>query len=568
MLLSLAIRDVVLIERLKLEFTPGLSALTGETGAGKSILLDSLGLALGSRAESGLLRQGAQQASVTAAFDLGPDSPASNGPAGPHPARTILRDHEIDSEDDHLVLRRVLGKDGRGRAYVNDQPVSVSLLRKLGDALVEIQGQFEQRGLLDSANHRGMLDAYGVLDPLQREVAQLYRAWQSAVTARKEAESNFEQARHDEAFLRHAVEELEALDPEEGEEARLAEQRSLMMNAEKLVSALNLAERELTGGDDARGAEDSIAAARNALERASEHAGERIAPALDALERAIAECEDALGRLHTLASEIEMDPGRQEEVEERFFTLRETARKHGVAVDDLPALHRDFAERLAAIDSGSEHLSELARQAQATRDAYAEKARALSKARAEAAKRLDKAVNAELPPLRLEKAAFRTRLEPLEESAWTATGVERVVFEVATNPGASPGPLGKIASGGELSRFLLALKVVLAEVSPERTLVFDEVDSGIGGATAHAVGERLARLARGRQILAVTHSPQVAARADHHWRVAKTAQGNAVVTDVSALSEAERREEIARMLSGAEVTDEARAAAAKLMGAA
>lgn len=558
MLRSLAIRDVVLIERLQIDFTAGLCALTGETGAGKSILLDALGLALGNRADSGLLRQEARQASVTAAFDL---------PAG-HGAHDILHEHDIEAEDDQLVLRRVLGRDGRGRAYVNDQPVSVALLRRLSDTLIEVQGQFEQRGLLDAGTHRALLDAYGGLGDQAREVAARYHAWREAAAARASAEQQLEQAKQDEAYLRHTVEELDSLAPEAGEEARLGEQRALLMHAEKLVTAVNAAESELTGGEAGRGVEDALAAARRALERAGEPLGERLHPVLETLDRAMAECEDALARLHSLASDIDLDADRQAQVEERYFALKDMARKHGVDADALPALQQEMHERLAAIDSGGAHLSELARQAQAARDAYVAAAEELSRARGEAAKALDAAVGAELAPLRLDKARFRTRLERLDEGDWGAHGLERVVFEVATNPGAAPGPLARIASGGELSRFLLALKVVLAQVSPVRALIFDEVDSGVGGATAHAVGERLARLADGRQILVVTHSPQVAARADHHWRVTKTARGETVVTDVTALSAAERREEIARMLSGAQVTDEARAAAAKLMGAA
>ena len=556
MLVSLSIRDVVLVERLEIAFTPGLCALTGETGAGKSILLDSLGLALGDRADSGLVRQGAKQARVAAAFEV----------AAGHPVWNVLRAHELDIEDTHLVLRRVLGRNGRGRAYVNDQPVSATLLRKLADRLVEIQGQFDQRGLMDPAQHGDMLDAYGGLETAAARVATRYRAWASALKARANAEARLEQARRDEAFLRHTLEELDALAPAEGEEAQLGAQRTRLMNAEKLVAALNAAESELTGGESGRGAEDALAGARRALERAG--GDESIAPALDALDRALAECTDALAHLHSLSGDIELDSGQQQAIEERYFALKDLARKHNVAVDDLPALRDDVAQRLATIDSGAEAITARARETQAARDAYVAAAEDLSAQRAAAARALDDAVNGELPPLKLDKAKFVTVLERLDEAQWQASGIDRIAFQVATNPGAAPGPLGKIASGGELSRFLLALKVVLAQIAPGRALVFDEVDSGIGGATAAAVGERLARLAAGRQILVVTHSPQVAARADHHWRVAKTAQGEAVVTDVSALTPADRREEIARMLAGAEITDEARAAADKLMGAA
>ena len=559
MLRSLAIRDVVLIHRLQLEFTPGLCALTGETGAGKSILLDSLGLALGNRADSGLLRPGADQAKVAAAFDLSEN----------HPVRGVLGEHDVEIDDDQLVMRRVLSKDGRSRAYVNDQPVSVTLLRRLADHLVEIQGQFEQRGLLNQANHRGLLDAYSGLQARARQVAQRYDAWRQALEAYRTAQAELERAQQDEAYLRHEVDELDQLQPQAGEEQQLADQRNRLMNAEKLVDAFNAAEAELTGGEQARGAEDSLASARRALERIADHGGEDISAALDALDRAMSETEDALARLRSLSSEVELDSGRQQEIEERYFALKDLARKHGCEVDALPEVHARLQERLNAIDSGGQHLQDLADKAEQARQAFYQDAKALSEARGEAAGRLDAAINAELPPLKLEKATFKTRLQPLEsEDDWGPNGIERVSFEVATNPGANPGPLNKIASGGELSRFLLALKVVLAQVSPERSLVFDEVDSGIGGAAAAAVGDRLARLSEGRQLLVVTHSPQVAARADHHFRVAKASDGEATVTDVSQLSEDQRREEIARMLSGTHVTDEARAAAAKLMGAA
>jgi DNA repair protein RecN (Recombination protein N) len=558
MLLSLTIRDVVLIERLTIGFGQGLCALTGETGAGKSILLDSLGLALGNRADSGLVRKGADQASVSAAFEL-PDA---------HPVEAVLEEHGIDAEEDTLVLRRVVRANGRGRAYVNDQPVSAGLLRQLADHLVEIQGQFAQRGLMDPATHRDLLDSFGGLTARRATVAERHAAWREAVAARATAERELDQARTDEDFLRHALEELDNLAPQPGEEAHLAEQRNRLMNAEKLASAFNTAEAELTGGEAGRGAEDALAGARRALERTADVAGEDVQHALDALDRAMAECEDALVRLHSLSSEIELDAGQQQEIEDRYFALKDLARKHGVEVDELPDLRERFARRLEAIDSGSERITELAQKAQEARNAYLAEAEQLSRDRKAAAERLDAAVNAELAPLKLDKARFATTFATLDEADWGPQGIERIAFQVATNPGADPGPMGKIASGGELSRFLLALKVVLARVSPQRALIFDEVDSGIGGATAAAVGDRLARLADDRQLLVVTHSPQVAARADHHLRVAKTDAGETVLTDVSALAAAERREEIARMLAGTEITDEARAAADKLMGAA
>jgi DNA repair protein RecN (Recombination protein N) len=558
MLVSLAIRDIVLIDRLDLEFRDGLGVLTGETGAGKSILLDALGLALGERADSALLRQGAEQAVVTAAFDLPPG----------HRARTILAEQALAPTDDVLIVRRILGRDGRGRAFVNDQPVSVSLLRQLGDELVEVQGQFEQRGLLDSTTHRRLLDAYGNHADLLGDCAARWRTWEDAREAHAEAEAEIARARQDEAYLRHAVEELDLLDPQVGEEERLDEERAMLMNAGKLVDAMNLAHAELSGSDRGKGAEAALGAARGALEKVAQHAGRHLDAVLAALDRAAAETEEAVAQLQSASTELDLDPARQETVEERYFALKDMARKHLCEPDDLPALRGELSQRLAAIDSGGEHLAELKRQEQQARNAYLRTAEALSAARTRAAERLDAAVDAELPPLKLDKARFRTRLVELDEADWGAKGRERVVFEVATNPGTAPGPLTKIASGGELSRFLLALKVVLAELGSTSTLIFDEVDSGIGGATAHAVGERLGRLAEGRQVLVVTHSPQVAARGRHHWRVVKEHAGDSMVTRVSPLDAEQRREEIARMLSGASITEEARAAAEKLMGAA
>ncbi len=574
MLVSLAIRDVVLIDRLELTFDQGLCVLTGETGAGKSILLDALGLALGNRAETRLLSPGAEQASVSAAFELPPD----------HAALALLADQGLASDEELLVLRRVLGKDGRSRGFVNDQPVSISLLRSLGDLLLEVQGQFEQRGLLDAAIHRELLDAFAGATAEAGRVAGLWRAWQAAGTALREAEQALAQARHDEDFLRHAVEELEALAPRSGEEQALADERDLLLHGEKLAEAVNSALAQLTGDDQTAGTETTLTSTRRHLGRVADKAGGRLDPVLAALDRASAELEDCLALIHSLSADLDLDPAHLERVEARYFALKDLARKHGTEVDRLAEFQDQLSERLAGIDSGTEHLGTLRQQAEAARAAFLQAAEALSATRQAAAQELDRAVNAELPPLRLDKARFRTRVElpplrldkarfrtrveRLEESAWGAQGLDRVGFEASTNPGAPPGPLGRIASGGELSRFLLALKVVLAEVGPPKSLVFDEVDSGVGGATAHAVGERLDRLSRDRQVLVVTHSPQVAARAAHHWRVHKEPDGGRVATRVGQISNAERREEIARMLSGAEVTEEARAAADRLMGAA
>ena len=558
MLQSLSIRNLLLIDRLDLSFDDGLCALTGETGAGKSILLDALGLALGARAESRLLRPDCGQASVTAAFGL----PAA------HPAWDLLAAQDLASDDDLLLMRRTLVSDGRSRGFVNDQAVSIGLMQQLAASLVEVQGQFEAHGLMDSASHRGLLDAFGGLAAKTTATTRAWQDWRAAQAALTEAAGMQARAVADGDLLRHDLAELEALDPQPGEAESLADQRRLMAHREQLVAAVNGAMAALSGETGA--AEPALNGARRLLERAAEHAGGGLDPVLANLERAAAELAEAEAGLTAFAADLDLDPEAQARIEERYFATLELARKHGCAPDALAALRQEMAGRLAALDAGDQQLTALrAAQAEA-RGAYLTAAETLSAARQAAARKLDRAVNKELPPLKLEKARFATRIEVLrdEEGVWGAAGFDRVGFEVATNPGLKPGPIGRIASGGELARFLLALKVVLAGLGPPLALVFDEVDSGIGGAAAHAVGERLARLAEGRQILVVTHSPQVAARADHHWRVSKEAAGRQAVSRVRALDAAERREEIARMISGAEITEEARAAAGRLLGAA
>jgi DNA repair protein RecN (Recombination protein N) len=551
MLVSLAIRDVVLIERLDLSMGAGLSVFTGETGAGKSILLDSLGLALGARAESGLVRHGAAQAAVTAAFD----------PPPAHPARALAAEQGIAAEGEALVLRRVLGADGRSRAFVNDEPVSVGLLRRIGDTLVEIHGQFESHGLLDPATHLGMLDAFAGLGAEAARTA--WRSWRDAARTRAEAEAELVKSRAAHEELQAAFDELAALDPKPGEEARLAESRSVMMHGEKLLQAMNAAMTGLTGSGRV---ESALRSAQRALERVAEHAGGRLGPVIAALDRAAIETAEAAGLLERLSADVDLDPQALERAEQRLFALRAAARKHGCDPDGLAALKADIGRRLALLAGGGGDLVRLARAEQAARAAYIEAARALSAARAKAAQGLDAAVAAELPPLKLDKAGFVTRVAALPEEAWGADGIDAVEFLVSTNPGAPPGALAKVASGGELARFMLALKVILARISPIPTVVFDEVDSGIGGAVAAAVGERLARLGESLQVLVVTHSPQVAARGRGHYRVAKRAAAGSVVTSVDPLDAAARREEIARMLAGETVTDQARAAADSLLG--
>jgi DNA repair protein RecN (Recombination protein N) len=551
MLSSLAIRDVVLIDTLDLTFEPGIVTLTGETGAGKSILLDALGLALGARAEASVVRKGAERASVTAIFDIAAD----------HPARALAAEHGFEVEGD-LILRRVVGGDGRSRVFVNDQPGSVALLRQLGGLLVEVHGQFDTQGLMDAAMHRAALDAYGAHLPLAAEVSAAHARWRDAAAAEAEARAARDRAATDADFLRHALGELDGVNPQPGEEKTLAETRAVLASGEKLAEALRAAMAELGAQ---KGVEGALRAAQRQLERLAPRMEGRLDRALAALDRAAVEAADATAEVEALARGIDLDPAALERTEERLFALKALARKHRVEVDALAALRESFAGRLAAIDDGDGALARLAAATQAARAAYVERASALSRARLGVAGALDAAVAKELPPLRLDKARFRTRLEPLAETEWSAGGCERVTFEVATNPGAEPGPLARIASGGELARFMLALKAVLARGDDARTLVFDELDSGVGGATAAAVGDRLARLGRSLQVLVVTHSPQVAARGMQHLRVSKRIDGARALTRVERLDGDARREEIARMLAGATVTDAARAAADALL---
>ena len=560
MLTGLSIRDVVLIERLDLSFGPGLTVLTGETGAGKSILLDSLGLALGARAATGLVRAGTQQASVTASFQPPPN----------HPVLTLLEEQGIAPEDE-LVVRRVVGADGRSRASINDQAVGVGLLRQVAATLVEVQGQGDQAGLADPASHAGLLDAFGVDPAMPAAVRDRWSRLRAADQALQQARDAIAAAQREEEWLRHSVEELGTLAPREGEEEQLAEQRQRLQQGERRAEAIASALSEIAPRDRRNaGPASSLRAAGRALQRLSAPGQEDgpAAPALAALERAeeaLAEAETLLSRM---ASEADGDPRQLEQAEERLFSLRAAARKHGVPVGGLAALLDGLVVRLSALESGAAGIAVRESEARQAREAYEAAATALTRARKSAAGRLQGAVTAELPPLRLDRARFVVELRALEPARWGAAGADQVRFLIATNPGTEPGPLDRIASGGELSRLMLALKVVLAGGGSAPTLVFDEVDSGIGGATAAAVGERLARVADGVQVLVVTHSPQVAARGSAHLQVLKQAGKGRSATSVVPLDKASRREEIARMLAGATVTEAARAAADSLLGAA
>ncbi len=555
MLASLAIRDVVLIDKLDLAFATGLTVLTGETGAGKSILLDALGLALGQRGDAGLVRHGAVQASVTAVFEV----PAE------HEAWRIAAEQGIADDGGALIVRRTLAADGRSRAFVNDEPASVALLRRLGATLVEIEGQFESQGLLDAATHRVLLDAFAGNEARAADTGAAWRHLAEARRLKAETEAEIARTRADEDFLRHALSELDAFDPKPGEEEELAGLRQRLMNREKIGEAVAIAESEIAGE---RGAERAINAARRALDRIAAKAGPSVETALAALDRGAVELAEAVAALRSAVAEADLDPRRLAEAEERLFGLRELARKHRVEVDGLVALKQDFAQRLAALDDQGGLLARRTEEERAARAAYLACAEALSAARADAAKRLDKAVNAELKGLRLDKARFQTELPRLPEASWGEAGLDAVSFQIAANPGTPFAPLARIASGGELARLMLALGVCLAHANPVPTLVFDEVDAGVGGATAAAVGERLARLAEEVQVLVVTHSPQVAAVGRQHWRVAKETAAGTARTRLAPLDAAQRREEIARMLSAAEVTAEARAQADRLLAAA
>ena len=555
MLARLSIRDIVLIDKLDLDFTGGLAVLTGETGAGKSILLDAFALALGARGDATLVRQGADQGQVTAMFEL---------PEG-HPVWSILRSNGID-EDDTLILRRVQSADGKTRAFVNDQPVSVQTLRSLGSELVEIHGQHDDRALVDAASHRRLLDAFGGLEEQAAEVTKLWDARRSAFEALAAHRVEVERARREADYLRHAVEELNLLASQDGEEAALAERRASMMQAEKIAEDLNEAFDAVAGSASPV---PMLGSAIRRLERRSAQAPGLVEPAVKSLDAALGAIEEARSHLEAALQKANYDPQELERIEERLFALRAAGRKFSVPVDGLPALAQKYAADLALIDAGAERLVELEKTAQETERRFRTAAERLSFARNKAAGILDKAVNAELAPLKLERAQFTTQVVTDSSSAGP-NGIDRVEFWVQTNPGTRPGPLMRVASGGELARFLLALKVVLADRGSAPTLIFDEIDTGVGGAVADAIGMRLANLAGRVQAIAVTHAPQVAARADRHYLIAKDAldRGRRVATRVSELAADKRREEIARMLAGAEITEEARAAAGRLMRAA
>jgi DNA repair protein RecN (Recombination protein N) len=548
MLTGLSIRDVVLIEALDLEFANGLGVLTGETGAGKSILLDALGLALGARADSGLVRAGADKAQVTASFD----APAN--------VVALLGDNDIEIEvGEPLLIRRSVKADGGSKAFINDQPCSAALLRDVGASLVEIHGQHDDRGLLNPRGHRALLDAFGRCDTAT--VAANFTSWHEAKVRLDIAREALENAARDQEWLEHAVAELAAFNPQPGEEEELAGERSDMQKGERIAEDLKAV---LESFDGPKSGLALIRSAARKLDRLAD-AHPLLAEALTSLDRAVIEASEAEDKLNAAARAIEYEPARLNEIEERLFEFRALARKHNVAPDGIIALQERLTAQLQSIEAGGEGLALLEAEVSAKHAAYVTSATALSETRRISAAKLDAAVKVELAPLKLDAAQFQTAVEQLPEDRWAASGMDRIEFLISTNPGAPFAPLAKIASGGELSRFILALKVALAEEGGAATIIFDEIDRGVGGAVAAAIGERLARLAQHTQLLAVTHSPQVAAKGKAHYFIAKSSQGTVTRTGVVLLDNEARSQEIARMLSGAEVTDEARAQAKRLL---
>ncbi|SHM22434.1 DNA repair protein RecN [Roseibium suaedae] len=551
MLVTLAIRDIVLIDRLDLEFSAGMSVLTGETGAGKSILLDSLSLALGGRGDADLVRHGEAQGQVTAVFDVPAD----------HPVRSLLRENDV-ADDGDVILRRIQTADGRTRAFINDQPVSVGLMRQAGLLLVEIHGQHDDRALVDPESHRELVDSFAGLSGDVAGVSEAWMAMRQSEKAVKDHLARIETARKEADFLKSAVEELSRLAPKQGEEDALAERRASMMQVEKIAGDLNEAFDTLNGTSSPI---PELASLLRRMERKVEHALSMLTGPVASLASALDSLEEARSGLESALRETDFDPRELENVEERLFALRAASRKFSVPVDELPVLAKRMAEDLAELDAGEDKLAALEAAAVKAREVYDAKALKLSAKREKAARKLEQAVAGELPSLKLERARFIVEMASDADNR-ARTGIDQLEFHVQTNPGTRPGPMMKVASGGELSRFLLALKVSLADKGSAPTLVFDEIDTGVGGAVAEAIGVRLARLAATVQVLTVTHAPQVAARAEGHFLISKEeADPSRVATRVRQIEESHRREEIARMLAGSVITEEARAAAGKLL---
>lgn len=551
MLKTLSIRNVVLIEKLDLDFSGGLSVFSGETGAGKSILLDSLGLLLGNRADTGLIRQGADKLSVSGVFEIKDKS---------HPIYTLCHQNDLET-DDEIIIKRSLSQDGKSKIFINDQPVTLRLLKELGAYLVEIHGQFDNQGLLNPATHIAVLDSYGGYTQQLEAVKQACRRLKETQKKLSAAEKEYADAARDEENLRHWVDELQKAHVRQGEEAELTRKRTELMHSEKIIENFNTAYNALQG----KGISDLIQKAQSALARINNLTENRYTDIEEALETALIQFDEAVNQIEQASSEFNLNTGEAEQIEERLFTLKALARKHQASIDELPQVLEKFEHQLQAIDKGGDNILSLQKEVESLKTAYQDEAQKLHDLRRQAAEKLDSAVMEELPPLKMERALFKTMIERTDECAWGENGFDNICFTVATNPNSPQGALNKIASGGELSRFMLALKVNLAQKSFAETMIFDEVDAGIGGATAQAVGERLARLGAAVQVLVVTHAPQVAALGKQNFKVSKTTENNITTTNVHLLNQNEKIQEIARMLAGETITDEARGAALALI---
>jgi len=556
MLSHLSIRNIVLIEKTDIDFSKGLCVLTGETGAGKSILLDALGLVMGGRAEAKLVRAGEEKALVSATFEL--------VELGEELAKQ-LEDNGIELEDGQLMIRRQLTSDGKSKAFINDVAVSAKMLKVIGELLVEIHGQHQQRGLMDEALHGDFLDAYGEVATIKTKVASAYGEWHKARSELKKLTDMIEQASRDREYLEHMQAELQQLSPEEGEEEHLSDERLRMMQAEKMAATLDDALKELSQPKDVY---EGLRSAQSTLSRSTLQEASRFSPAIEALEKALIEVEEARVVLEDIGRSTGYDQYELEKIEERLFALKDAGRKYKLSVDELPTLYREVTEKLATLEGQEYQLAGLEQAVKETRAAYFEVAEKLRDKRKKVASKLEKSMHTELTPLKMQATRFQVLVEEKPESAWDKSGADTIRFEVATNKGTDFGALAAIASGGELSRFMLALAVVLAGTRGTPTMIFDEIDTGTGGAVADAIGGRLQLLGKGAQVLVVTHLPQVAARGAQHLFIEKSERANSTITEVKGLSDTERSEELARMISGAEVTEEARKAALKLVEAA
>jgi len=551
MLKSLSIRNVVLIDSLDIDFSKGLIVLSGETGAGKSILLDSLGLLLGNRAETSLIRKGTDKLSVTGVFEVNQKNKIFE----------IAQEYDLDI-DEELIIKRTITADGKNKILFNDQIITLKLLKELAQNLIEIHGQNDSQGLLNPAMHREILDTYGAYYKEAELVKTTYFAYKKAQQELKDKEEEINKARTDEENIKHWVQELQKVSPQKGEEESLNIRRHELMNAEKIIERLNSAYTNLNNGNSVI---DSVAKARNAISKANEIVGNKYAEIEQNLENALYSLNDAVESIEACSSDISLNQNEIDNIETRLFTLRNLAKKHQTEVDMLPEKLQELSDSLQSLQDGEYNLNELRKEVDVLKANYIKNAEILSEKRKQTAQTLDENVLKELPPLKMEKAKFQTTIKTKEEENWSEKGWDSICFEVSTNPNTPFGPLNKIASGGELSRFMLALKVNLAQQSNEETLIFDEIDAGIGGATAEAVGERLSRLAKNEQVLIVTHSPQVAAFSDEHFKVTKNTVNNITTTTITKLNQEEKVEEIARMLSGEIITKEARAAALVLL---